>query len=140
MFDFPMAVGILIAINEIRNKELGKLLDETIFIGELSLDGNLNKISGILPICIEAKKLGIKNIILPEENAKEASIIEGINILSANHLTEVISYLNGDIAIKPKENKEIEKIVPNFYDIDFSEVKGQEAVKRALEISAAGRS
>lgn len=139
VFDLPMAIGILIATDKIKNRNLSKIIDETIFLGELSLDGNLNKISGILPICIEAKKLGIKSIILPEDNAEEASIIDGINILPVSHLTEVISYLNGDITIKPKENIVKKNLDLNYYGIDFSEVKGQEAVKRALEISAAGR-
>lgn len=136
-FDLPMAVGVLIAINQIRNKNLYNILEKTIFIGELSLDGNINKVSGILPICIEAKKLGIKQIVLPLENANEASIIEDIDILPVSDLTEVVSYLNGNIQITPFKQKDLLQ-KNNYFDIDFSEVKGQENVKRALEIAAAG--
>ena len=138
IFDLPMAVGILIATNYIQNRNLNKILENTIFIGELSLDGTLNKISGILPICIEAKKLGIKQIILPAENAEEASIIEGIDILPINHLKDLLSFLNNQIEIKPKKRNDINLKKEIIYDIDFSEVKGQENVKRALEVAAAG--
>ena len=105
VFDVPIAIGILIATNYIRNRNLNKILTNTIFVGELSLDGNLNKISGVLPICIEAKKQGIKQIVLPEENAKEASIVDGIKILPASHITEVLSYLNDNIELKFKKEK-----------------------------------
>lgn len=138
MFDLPMAIGILIATQNIKNKSLNQILKNTIFIGELSLDGKLNKVSGILPICIEAKKLGIKQIVLPKENQKEASIVNGINILPANNLIEVISFLNNNLELNKKTLTPF-NLKNNFiYDIDFSEVKGQENVKRALEISAAG--
>lgn len=136
IFDLAMAIGILVATNNINNKNLCNLLNNTIFIGELSLNGTLNKISGILPICIEAKKLGIKQIILPKENAEEASIVEGIKILPANNLAEVIEFLNSNLQLSYKANGKIFNSIT--YDMDFSEVNGQEDVKRALEISAAG--
>ena len=138
MYDLAMAVGILIATQNIKNKNLKELLEETIFIGELSLDGTLNKVSGILPICIEAKKLGIKPIILPTENAKAASIIDGIKILPAPHLIDVMCFLNNELIISPLENHASQYSFDESENIDFSEVKGQENVKRALEISAAG--
>lgn len=139
MFDLPMAVGVLIATKNIKNKQINNILENTIFIGELSLDGTLNKISGILPVCIEAKKMGIKQIVLPQENAKEASIISGLKILPVKTLQDVISYLNNDLEIKPEENSQNSSTDLINYDIDFSDVKGQENVKRAMEISAAGR-
>lgn len=134
IFDLPIAVGILIASNIISNISL----NDTIFMGELSLDGSIEPIKGILPICIEAKRLGIKKIILPKANSKEASIITDIEIIPVSSLSEVISYLNGQISISKEKNIDFISNINSSYDFDFSEVKGQENVKRALEISAAG--
>ena len=86
MFDLSIAIGILIANKNIRNPNLEKILVETIFIGELSLNGNIEKTNGILPICIEAKRLGIKRIIIPKQNEQEANLLEGIEILSVTNL------------------------------------------------------
>ena len=134
LFDLPIAIGILINFGKIKMQNL----EETIFVGELSLDGKLNKAKGILPICIEAKKLGIKRIILPKENAKEASYILGIEIIPVETLIEVMEYLNKEKDIKPEKSRNILDENTQQYLTDFSEVKGQENVKRALEISAAG--
>lgn len=139
VFDLPIAVGILISTKNIKNKNLQNILDKTIFIGELSLDGTLKKISGVLPICIEAKKLGIKQIILPIENAQEASIINDLTILPVKNLQEVISFLNNNLELKPAKNNNYFNNTNINYDVDFSDVKSQENVKRAMEISAAGR-
>ena len=133
-FDLPIAIGILLDFKDIKWQNL----EDTVFIGELSLNGKINKINGVLPMCIEAKKLGIKRVILSEENAQEAAIVSGLKVIGATDLRQVVEYLNN--------NEDIEQTETNIQDIfnkkhkyafDFSEVTGQENIKRALEVAAA---
>ena len=134
-YDLPIAIGILLAQNEIINNKL----ENTIFIGELSLDGKINRINGVLPMCIEAINLGIRKVILPKANEREAAVIKNLEIIGVSNLKEVIEYLNGNKTIE-RARIDILKIFnnKNKEQSDFSEVKGQENVKRALEIAAAG--
>lgn len=136
-FDLPIAIGILVAIDEIRGICLDDL-EDTVFLGELSLDGKINRINGILPMCIEAVNLGIKRVVIPKENMIEALIIKGLDIIPVDNLLDVIGFLIGEFEVDIGNQKE--QIVlenSNNYNVDFSEVKGQESAKRALEIAAA---
>ncbi len=136
MYDLPMAIGILIANGVITQNNIEK----TVIIGELSLDGRVNKVNGAFPIALEAKKLGVEEIILPKENAKEAAIVQNIRVIGVENLSETIKYLNKEITIQ-EEKIQIEDMFNKRqqYDMDFKNVKGQKSVKRALEVAAAGR-
>ena len=133
--DLSIAVGVLSAMEVIN---LEKFTD-TIFIGELSLDGKINKVNGVLPICIEALKYNIKKVIVPKENANEAAAVKDLEVIGISDLNELIDFLNGIIQI-PKQEVNLDKLFENSenYKEDFSDVKGQFAIKRALEIAAAG--
>lgn len=134
-FDLPIAIGILTCLGELNQNQL----EQVAFLGELSLDGKINKINGILPMCIEAQKLGIKKIIVPLENAKEAAVVKGIKIIGAESLYQVVEYLNSREEITPYKIDVEDLYKDNQESIfDFSEVKGQANIKRAIEVAAAG--
>ncbi len=135
ILDLAMAVGVLSAIGIIRCANI----KDTIFVGELSLEGKMKGVNGILPISIEAKKKGIQRIIVPEKNAREAAIVQGIEVIGVTNLYQVIQYLNGKIGIKTTKINLSEILQKDItQSMDFSEVKGHEGIKRALEIAAAG--
>ena len=135
-YDLPLAVGILAADNRIP----AQLLERYMIMGELSLDGSLLPIKGVLPMAILARSLGLKGIILPAQNASEAAVVNNLEVCGARSLREVIDHLSGVIPIPPTEidtRAEFGKAVETF-PFDFAEVKGQENVKRAFEVACAG--
>lgn len=134
-FDLPIAIGILKNLGYVTRENLEKI----ILVGEVSLDGTIQKMNGILPICIEARKLGIEEIIVPSKNLAEASIIKELNIIGVSNLNQAVEYLNGNRkTMNQKIMKEETIELEMEYPFDFCEIKGQENIKRALEIAVAG--
>ncbi len=135
-FDLPIAVGILAVLSQVPEQMLG----ETLFAGELSLDGSIKPVRGILPMALCARRHSLRRMVVPRDNAPEAAVVEGLEVIPVATLREVVDYLCGEIAIEPAVDNAIaeQNCADGNFAEDFSDVKGQARVKRALEIAAAG--
>jgi magnesium chelatase family protein len=135
-YDLPLALGLLAASEQMKAENLA----DFIIMGELSLDGHLRPITGALPIALQAHREKFKGLILPKENAREAGIVDALNVYGAETLREVIDFFNNESTLQPLKvniREEFQQLSTAF-DVDFSDVKGQDNVKRAMEIAAAG--
>jgi magnesium chelatase family protein len=135
-YDLPLAIGILAASAMLPTNKL----DQYIMMGELSLDGNLERIKGALPMAINARDEGFKGIILPKQNANEAAVISGLEVYGMDNICQVVDFLSARYHARPF-SVDLDGIFHqqiNHFGFDFSEVKGQSRVKRALEIAASG--
>jgi magnesium chelatase family protein len=136
-FDLPIAIGILAGSGQIKNTEL---LKQLIIMGELNLDGNILPVKGVLPMAIQARKEKFNGFVVPKSNGAEAAIVNHLAIYPVTHIREVVDFLDGRIVIEPPYSGTRQDFFANQYDfdIDFKDVRGQQNIKRALEIAAAG--
>ncbi|MEO0588360.1 MAG: YifB family Mg chelatase-like AAA ATPase [Planctomycetota bacterium] len=135
VFDLPIAVGLLLAVRAVRTERHKRLL----FAGELALDGRLRPVSGVINLALLAKRIGADGVVVPVECAGEATAVEGIEVYPAGTLGAVVGFLNGDHEIEPATPASVDLALARAAaSVDFAEVKGQEAVKRALVVAAAG--
>ncbi len=134
-FDLPIAIGLLAASEHIPPEKLSQYA----MLGELSLDGELRHVPGVLPIALRIKRDGLKGIIVPEANTLEAAVVQGIDVISVRNLHQAVAFLTGEKSIAPVRLDQNTLLLENSdYNVDFQEVKGQEHVKRAFEIAASG--